>query len=384
MNTATLARASDADFELVTDWHIAADIDAVWQALNHPDYWPRWWPYVRSVEKLRAGDAEGVGSLYRIEWTSKLPYDITFEVETVEVARYERIQGLARGQLNGQGVWELSPDESSTRVRYTWSVNLVEPWMRRLRAAGGADLPLEPQRSDARRRDRPRASPEREGDQLDLKPIFACVPSQNGLFAAAAAATQTRAGDARDDAAGAADDLQIAADRERTVRLRIDREHAVAHRQHVGLAARRLARRVEADFVVRAVAERLVLRGAAAAQRRAKAARLAVDLQLAAERVRPALAHAREVDGRRRLVAGAVVAAIADRTRRTGVRDLDDALDRHRVGMNPRSLHVREKHLRRAGDAEARVDAALGFEHQLQLLALHVLDAVDDRRGRRG
>jgi uncharacterized protein YndB with AHSA1/START domain len=133
MNTTTLARASDADFELITDWHIGADIYAVWQALNHPDYWPRWWPYVRAVEKLRAGDAEGLGSLYRIEWTSRLPYDITFEVETVEVVRYERIRGLARGQLNGQGVWELSPDESSTRVRYTWRVSLTEPWMRRLR-----------------------------------------------------------------------------------------------------------------------------------------------------------------------------------------------------------------------------------------------------------
>jgi hypothetical protein len=30
-------------------------------------------------------------------------------------------------------LWELSPDESSTRVRYTWTVNLGQPWMRRLR-----------------------------------------------------------------------------------------------------------------------------------------------------------------------------------------------------------------------------------------------------------
>ena len=95
----TLARASDADFELVTDWHIAADIYAVWQALHHPDYWPRWWPYVRAVEKLRAGDAEGLGSLYHIEWTSKLPYELAFEVETVEVVRHERIRARARGQL---------------------------------------------------------------------------------------------------------------------------------------------------------------------------------------------------------------------------------------------------------------------------------------------
>ncbi|HKU17504.1 MAG TPA: SRPBCC family protein [Steroidobacteraceae bacterium] len=133
MSTTTLDRAADADFHLVTEWHIAADLDAVWQALNHPDYWPRWWPYVRAVEKLRAGDAEGLGSIYSIEWTSKLPYGFTFEVETVEVIRYERIRGLARGQLNGQGLWEFSPDESSTRVRYTWDVELGHTWMRRLK-----------------------------------------------------------------------------------------------------------------------------------------------------------------------------------------------------------------------------------------------------------
>jgi uncharacterized protein YndB with AHSA1/START domain len=132
MNSTPLARAPDADFHLITDWHIAADIDSVWQALHHPDYWPRWWSYVRAVEKLRSGDAEGLGSVYKIEWSSRLPYTLAFEVETVEVVRYERIRGVARGELNGVGVWELSPDVSSTRVRYTWSVSLVKPWMRRI------------------------------------------------------------------------------------------------------------------------------------------------------------------------------------------------------------------------------------------------------------
>ncbi len=136
----TLARAPEADFEVITDWRVAADIYAVWQALNHPDYWPRWWPYVRAVEKLRAGDAEGLGSLYHIEWTSKLPYELAFDVETVEVVRHERIRALARGQLNGQGLWEFAPDESSTRVRYTWTVSLVEPWMRGLRLVAGPIL----------------------------------------------------------------------------------------------------------------------------------------------------------------------------------------------------------------------------------------------------
>jgi hypothetical protein len=41
----SLTRAADAGFEPITDWRIAADIYAVWQALNHPDYWPRQWSF---------------------------------------------------------------------------------------------------------------------------------------------------------------------------------------------------------------------------------------------------------------------------------------------------------------------------------------------------
>lgn len=128
--TTAIPAAFVPTFALVSDWHISAHIDAVWRALNHPDYWPRWWPFVRTVEKLRAGDANGLGSIYRIEWTSRLPYDITFEVETVEVIPQRLIRGSARGQLNGQGVWELRPDTTSTHVRYTWTVALGQPWMR--------------------------------------------------------------------------------------------------------------------------------------------------------------------------------------------------------------------------------------------------------------
>src|SRR5439155_269207 len=50
-----------------------------------------------------------------------------------------------------------------------------------------------------------------------------------------------------------------------SVGLRIDRQHAIAHRQHVALATRRLPSRREADLVMRAVAVRLVLGRPAAA-----------------------------------------------------------------------------------------------------------------------
>src|SRR5262249_7129955 len=98
------------------------------------------------------------------------------------------------------------------------------------------------------------------------------------LVGAAAAAAEIRGGEARHCASRTAHDLEIAAHAQRTIGLRVDREHPIAHREHLGLAGRRLTAGREADLVMRAVAVGLVLRGAAAAQRGAKARWGAIDL----------------------------------------------------------------------------------------------------------
>jgi uncharacterized protein YndB with AHSA1/START domain len=119
-------------FELVTDWRIDAPIDAVYDALFDTASWPTWWHYVRSVETLRAGDAHGVGAMKRFTWDSRLPYSLRFDMEVVEARRPTRLRGIATGELEGEGLWELWPDDDGTRVRYTWRVGLNRPWMRTL------------------------------------------------------------------------------------------------------------------------------------------------------------------------------------------------------------------------------------------------------------
>jgi len=119
-------------FELVSDWHIAAPIERVWEAIHEAESWPRWWPYVRRVESRRAGDADGLGAVRRFTWGSRLPYGLAFDVEVVELDRPHRMRGLARGELDGEGLWELSAEVGGTHVRYTWRVKLTRPWMRAL------------------------------------------------------------------------------------------------------------------------------------------------------------------------------------------------------------------------------------------------------------
>jgi len=121
-----------AVFELVTHWQLAAPVERVWHALTEAEEWPRWWRYVREVEQRRPGDEHGVGAVRRFAWSSRLPYGLAFDVEVVESVRNRRLRGRASGQLEGEGLWELFPVGDTTRVRYTWRVELTRPWMRSL------------------------------------------------------------------------------------------------------------------------------------------------------------------------------------------------------------------------------------------------------------
>ena len=93
----------------------------------------------------------------------------------------------------------------------------------------------------------------------------------------------------------------------------IDGQRAIAHRQHVGLAGGRLAARGEVHLVMRAIAERLVLRRATTAQREAMAdRRRAIEPDVGANGVRASFAHGDEIHRRRRFVGLPVLALVAN------------------------------------------------------------------------
>lgn len=117
-------------FDLISHWRIPVPVDRVWDALADPEGWPRWWPFVRSVRTLRQGDASGVGSVRRILWATRLPYEITIDVEAIESLPRERLRGRSHGQLVGEGIWLLRADGDQTDVTYVWRVELARRWMR--------------------------------------------------------------------------------------------------------------------------------------------------------------------------------------------------------------------------------------------------------------
>lgn len=118
-----------AAYEFETIWRVYAPIETVWNEIYYSEKWPEWWPGVENVQELRKGDDLGIGSIRRYTWKSKLPYKLTFDVETVRVQPPKILEGRAFGELEGSGFWTLIEDNDTTVARYDWRVSTKKTWM---------------------------------------------------------------------------------------------------------------------------------------------------------------------------------------------------------------------------------------------------------------
>lgn len=116
-------------YEFVTIWRVKAPIESVWKEIYHSEEWPTWWKGVESVVELLKGDDDGVGSVRRYTWKSKLPYRLRFDMKAVRVEAPTLLEGVATGELDGRGLWQLSIEGNETVARYDWQVQTTKAWM---------------------------------------------------------------------------------------------------------------------------------------------------------------------------------------------------------------------------------------------------------------
>jgi hypothetical protein len=116
-------------YEFVTIWRVNAPLESVWNEIYHSREWPAWWKGVESVVEVHKGDEIGVGSIHRYTWKSKLPYRLSFEMKTVRIEPPQLLEGIATGELQGRGLWQLSASNGETTVRYDWRVETTKRWM---------------------------------------------------------------------------------------------------------------------------------------------------------------------------------------------------------------------------------------------------------------
>jgi uncharacterized protein YndB with AHSA1/START domain len=118
-----------ASYSFLTAWLLEAAREPVFAAIHDQERWPQWWRGVEEAEELRPGDGDGVGSVSRLVWRSRLPYRIEFEVTTKRVERPHLMEGEAVGELTGTGRWRLFERDGVTAVLYEWNVSTTKAWM---------------------------------------------------------------------------------------------------------------------------------------------------------------------------------------------------------------------------------------------------------------
>ncbi|HVY55387.1 MAG TPA: SRPBCC family protein [Thermodesulfobacteriota bacterium] len=118
-----------SDYKFVTIWRVKAPLEKVWNEIYHSEKWPEWWKGVEEVTELEKGDELGVGSIRRYTWKSALPYRLSFNIETVRVEPMKSIEGIARGELAGSGVWSIIERDGYVTARYDWKVETTKSWM---------------------------------------------------------------------------------------------------------------------------------------------------------------------------------------------------------------------------------------------------------------
>src|SRR5437868_2729776 len=200
---------------------------------------------------------------------------------------------------------------SATRMPWGKAPNSARSRLPALSRTGGARPPtVAGTRSRPRvpRRRRPiRSSPGRAPvPSRAAEPDARVRPVAEWLVLRAAAAAQARRGDPLHGATGAGADLEVARDLEGPVLGGHDRERAVALRERLARLGGGLAAGGKGDTRVRAVAERLVLRGPAPTERRAEHGAVTLDGERPVDGQRTVLSDANDVDLRSALSRAAI------------------------------------------------------------------------------
>jgi uncharacterized membrane protein len=118
-------------YEFVTIWRFDAPIEQVWAVIEDSENWSEWWKGVLSVEQIKHGDENGIGSIHRSTWKSALPYKLEFDTELIKLEHLKTIEAKAFGELEGVGLWTFTAiNDNETLVRYDWKVRTTKRWMK--------------------------------------------------------------------------------------------------------------------------------------------------------------------------------------------------------------------------------------------------------------
>ena len=112
-----------ASFHSVTRWRLSGPPDRIAALLTHPEDFPRWWGDVYlACHTVAKGDARGIGRTVQVLSKGWLPYRLTWQGKLLSADLPHSWTIEATGDLIGQGLWTLTPDDAGTLVTHDWQV----------------------------------------------------------------------------------------------------------------------------------------------------------------------------------------------------------------------------------------------------------------------
>jgi hypothetical protein len=119
-------------YSFVTTWKIKASLHDVWQLIYDHKEWPNWWKAVLKAETLQERDKKDIGKMVSYSWRSILPYTLNFKMISTIVEEPFVLEGIASGDLEGEGKWILDESEGITTAKCIWNVNTNKKWMNKM------------------------------------------------------------------------------------------------------------------------------------------------------------------------------------------------------------------------------------------------------------
>ncbi|MFE6411754.1 SRPBCC family protein [Streptomyces sp. NPDC057837] len=111
-------------------WPLPVPPAAVYEVLERPEDYPRWWRQVREVTRL-----DGTTGVIRIR--SVLPYDMTFTAREVRRDPATGVLEIAvSGDIEGWARWTVTPRGTGSLARYDQVVSVGKPLLRRFAVPG--------------------------------------------------------------------------------------------------------------------------------------------------------------------------------------------------------------------------------------------------------
>jgi hypothetical protein len=121
------------EFRIKTRWTVEGQIADVARILTDVARFPEWWGQVYlDVKVLDPGDLNGPGQSAAVHSKGWLPYHLNWVGTMVADNRPHGWEIIAKGDLNGHGVWALEQHGASAQIDYDWRVSADRPLFRLL------------------------------------------------------------------------------------------------------------------------------------------------------------------------------------------------------------------------------------------------------------